>query len=147
MGVDLKLLFPWDNDVEWTERDIVYIGAILSLPRWSEAFEGLYGLPSRDLPGELYECQLVYDDENDTHHEHPVKEDKYGTPLGIYRAEDVANALRPFTGEALQDIGPTYVRREYPAPPEKPVTYNGFRAAVAYLDALPPNASVILYWC
>lgn len=124
MGVDCKLLVPWC--LAWRHWDgLAYIGSILEMPRCYEAWDAINALPSRPLPGQLWEGQLNYDDENDTYHEHPVTTDRYGATLKIIAAGSLAHVLKPFAADA---------------------NAHAMRAVVAFLESMPPNAPIVPYW-
>lgn len=126
MGVDCTLLLPWQmawDGPYWGPLGQAYVGVHLDLPRCREAWDALNAVPKRDLPGQLWEGLCEYDEEADSYHEGPIRDDRYGNKLQMARAQDVANALRPFT-----EAGPAMA------------------AAVAYLDAIPAGAPVIPFW-
>lgn len=123
MGVDCRILVPWN--LAWTgwQGGLAYIGSILELPRNEEAFSALSQLKSAPLPGFLWEGQLVYDRKKDTYHEHPVKSDRYSCELRLYPAHKIAETLLAFSEEG-----------DYLQP------------AIKFLQALPQSATVVLFW-
>jgi len=111
----------WDEPASWGRSN--FIGASFELPRYPNAWADLRALPTKPLPGELWEGQLRYDTAANSYHEHAVTVDRYGDALVMCRARDVAIVLRHHAVDAPM-----------------------WSAAAAFLESLPPDYPVILFW-
>lgn len=120
MGIDLTLL---PVEFESSDKELAYSHSILHLPRWYDFFEEVRKCPMREMQGRF--ATFMGRSEDGEYAYGDTKQDAYGSPIYFVWAKDLKKAMAK-----MPETGADWC----------------FRSAKAYVDAMPDDGKIALYW-